>query len=107
MKNRLAATTAGSLVALLACAATRATAQDSRQASATTKGAQATWVVDMVHSQVDFAVRHLVGQVRGTFERYYAVLRTPADDWRQGTVTVTVQTEGGKTTKTLSVRRTR
>jgi polyisoprenoid-binding protein YceI len=46
----------------------------------------------MVHSQVGFAVRHLVGQVRGTFERYYAVLSTPTGDWRSGTVTVKVQT---------------
>lgn len=28
----------------------------------------------------------------GTFERWYAVLSTPSGDWRNGTVTVTVQT---------------
>jgi polyisoprenoid-binding protein YceI len=46
----------------------------------------------MVHSQVDFGVRHLVGRVRGTFDRWYAVLVTKDGDWRLGTVDVTVQT---------------
>jgi polyisoprenoid-binding protein YceI len=50
------------------------------------------WVVDMVHSQVDFGVRHLVGRVRGTFDKWYAVLTTKENDWKQGTVKVTVQT---------------
>ena len=92
MKGRLAATTAGSLIALLTAAAPRATAQDASHASPAVQAAEAKWVVDMVHSQVDFAVRHLVGRVRGTFERWYAVLSTPAGDWRNGTVTVRVQT---------------
>ena len=92
MKRHLAATTAGGLVALLTCAANPAGAQDVSHASAATQEAEARWVVDMVHSQVGFAVRHLVGQVRGTFERYYALLETPASDWRNGTVKVTVQT---------------
>ena len=92
MKGRLAATTAGSLIALLTAAAPRAAAQDASHASPAAQAAEAKWVVDMVHSQVDFAVRHLVGRVRGTFERWYAVLSTPAGDWRNGTVTVRVQT---------------
>ena len=92
MKGRLAATTAGSLIALLTAAAPRATAQDASHASPPAQAAEAKWVVDMVHSQVDFAVRHLVGRVRGTFGRWYAVLSTPAGDWRNGTVTVRVQT---------------
>jgi polyisoprenoid-binding protein YceI len=46
----------------------------------------------MVHSQVDFGVRHLVGRVRGAFDRWYAVLTTKEDDWKQGTVKVSVQT---------------
>jgi polyisoprenoid-binding protein YceI len=46
----------------------------------------------MVHSQVDFAVRHLVGRVRGAFEKWYAVLTTKENDWKQGTVKVSVQT---------------
>jgi polyisoprenoid-binding protein YceI len=92
MKSRLAAVNLGSLVVLLTAAAPCATAQDAAPASLAAHGAEATWVVDMVHSQVAFAVRHMVGQVRGTFERYYAVLTTPADEWRRGTVKVTVQT---------------
>lgn len=52
----------------------------------------AKWVVDMVHSQVDFGVRHLVGRVRGTFDKWYAVLTTKENDWKQGTVKVSVQT---------------
>jgi polyisoprenoid-binding protein YceI len=50
------------------------------------------WVVDLVHSQVDFRVRHLVGRVRGTFTRWYAVLVAADPDWTRGTVKVTVQT---------------
>jgi polyisoprenoid-binding protein YceI len=46
----------------------------------------------MVHSQVDFGVRHLVGRVRGTFGKWYAVLTTKENDWKHGTVTVSVQT---------------
>jgi polyisoprenoid-binding protein YceI len=54
--------------------------------------AETKWVVDMVHSQVDFRVRHLVGRVRGTFTKWYAVLTTRDDDWKLGTVNVAVQT---------------
>lgn len=50
------------------------------------------WVVDMVHSQVDFGVPHLVGRVRGTFTKWYAVLTTKDGDWKLGTVNVLVQT---------------
>jgi polyisoprenoid-binding protein YceI len=46
----------------------------------------------MVHSQVDFGVRHLVGRVRGTFDKWYAVLVTKDGDWKLGTVNVSVQT---------------
>lgn len=92
MRNRIAATSIGGLIVFLTAAAPCARAQDAAPASLAAHGSEATWVVDMVHSQVAFAVRHMVGQVRGTFERYYAVLTTPADDWRRGTVKVTVQT---------------
>jgi polyisoprenoid-binding protein YceI len=54
--------------------------------------AETKWVVDMVHSQVDFRVRHLVGRVRGTFTKWYAVLTTKDGDWKLGTVNVAVQT---------------
>lgn len=54
--------------------------------------ANAKWVVDLVHSQVDFRVRHLIGRVRGTFTRWYAVLSTTDPNWTRGTVDVSVQT---------------
>jgi polyisoprenoid-binding protein YceI len=54
--------------------------------------AETKWVVDMVHSQVDFRVRHLVGRVRGTFTQWYALLTTKDGDWKLGTVNVKVQT---------------
>jgi polyisoprenoid-binding protein YceI len=91
MRVRLAVLTAGNLAALMATLVPAAPAQVASQASVDTPP-EAKWVVDMVHSQVDFGVRHLVGRVRGTFERWYAVLTTKGGDWRQGTVTVTVQT---------------
>lgn len=50
------------------------------------------WVVDIVHSQIDFRVRHLVGRVRGTFTNWYAVILTDDRDWRHGRINVTVQT---------------
>jgi polyisoprenoid-binding protein YceI len=50
------------------------------------------WVVDMVHSQVDFGVRHLVGRVRGTFTKWYALLTTKDGDWKLGKVDVTIET---------------
>jgi polyisoprenoid-binding protein YceI len=50
------------------------------------------WVVDLVHSQVDFRVRHLIGRVRGTFTRWYALLITTGPSWTQGSVRVSAQT---------------
>jgi len=50
------------------------------------------WVVDPVHSQVDFRIRHLVGRVRGTFDDWYGILETQDSDWTHGRVRVTVQT---------------
>lgn len=50
------------------------------------------WVVDIVHSQIDFRVRHLVGRVRGSFSNWYAVITTDTRGWRSGRVDVTVQT---------------
>ena len=50
------------------------------------------WVVDPVHSQVDFRVRHLVGRVRGTFRDWYGLLVTRDTDWTAGTVSVSAQT---------------
>jgi len=50
------------------------------------------WVVDIVHSQIDFRVRHLVGRVRGGFTNWYAVITTDSRGLRSGKVDVTVQT---------------
>ena len=50
------------------------------------------WVVDPVHSQVDFRIRHLVGRVRGTFTDWYGLLETQNRDWTNGKVRVSVQT---------------
>jgi polyisoprenoid-binding protein YceI len=65
------------------------------QTVATTSSAQSKetkWVVDMVHSQVDFGVRHLVGRVRGTFTKWYAIFASKSGDWKQGTVDVRIET---------------
>lgn len=50
------------------------------------------WVVDMIHSQVDFGVRHLVGRVRGNFDKWYAILTTKDGDWKLGKVDVSIET---------------
>jgi len=50
------------------------------------------WVVDPVHSQVEFGIRHLLGRVRGSFTRWYALIATQDRDWTRGTVDVQVQT---------------
>jgi polyisoprenoid-binding protein YceI len=55
------------------------------------------WLVDPVHSQVDFRVRHLVGRVRGTFDDWFGVIVTQDDDWTHGTVNVTVHTRSVNT----------
>jgi polyisoprenoid-binding protein YceI len=81
---------AGSLAALMSAAVPAATAQVASASGA--PSAETKWVVDMVHSQVDFGVRHLVGQVRGTFDRWYAILVTKDGDWKLGSVNVSVQT---------------
>jgi polyisoprenoid-binding protein YceI len=91
MRARVAGIGAVGLAALLA-GAQAATAQVASPASLGRTSPDGRWVVDMVHSQVDFGVRHLVGRVRGTFDKWYAVLTTKEDDWRQGTVNVSVQT---------------
>jgi polyisoprenoid-binding protein YceI len=83
---------AGSLAALMSAAVPAATAQVPTAVSTAAPSTETKWVVDMVHSQVDFGVRHLVGRVRGNFDRWYAVLETKDGDWKLGTVDVSVQT---------------
>ena len=89
MRARVAGLSAVGLAALWA-GVPGATAQVASSLGPTKPDAK--WVVDMVHSQVDFGVRHLVGRVRGTFDKWYAVLTTKENDWKQGTVKVSVQT---------------
>ena len=74
-------------VTFVAPAAARGQAIPETSSTAATK-----WVVDPVHSQVDFRIRHLVGRVRGTFPDWYGILETQNRDWTNGTVRVTVQT---------------
>ncbi len=50
------------------------------------------WVMDPVHSQVEFGIRHLMGRVRGSFARWYGVIVTSDHEWKDGTVTVQVET---------------
>jgi polyisoprenoid-binding protein YceI len=80
------------LVAFTLAAPSGADAQTAPAVPAATRPTETKWVVDMVHSQVAFGVRHLVGQVRGTFGQWYAVIATRDGDWKLGTVNVTVQT---------------
>jgi polyisoprenoid-binding protein YceI len=75
------------VLTLSGTAAAQAGAPASSPPAARTK-----WVVDPVHSQVEFAIRHLMGRVRGSFSRWYAVIVTSDRDWKHGTVTVQVQT---------------
>jgi len=92
MFPRLAGPAAGILAAVVLVAAPAAQAQNVADRSTDPPRAETKWVVDLVHSQVDFRVRHLVGRVRGTFTKWYALLVTSDADWKHGTVNVTVQT---------------
>lgn len=90
MRSRI--TGMAALAAVCLAAAPVAAAQAVPVVSAGAPTADAKWVVDMVHSQVAFGVRHLVGQVRGTFGNWYAVIVTKDGDWKLGNVNVTIQT---------------
>jgi polyisoprenoid-binding protein YceI len=92
MKTRLATLVAGSLAVVILAGAQGAAAQTVAGVAAGTPAKETKWVVDMVHSQVGFGVRHLVGRVRGTFTKWYGVLTTKDGDWKLGTVDVSVQT---------------
>jgi polyisoprenoid-binding protein YceI len=92
MTPRLATLVARSLAALVLAGAQGVAAQTVADGSAGPQPKETKWVVDMVHSQVDFAVRHLVGRVRGTFTKWYAVLSTEAGGWKIGIVNVSVET---------------
>jgi polyisoprenoid-binding protein YceI len=80
-------------VALLVLAGTGTTAAQTSSTIALNAPSKDTkWVVDMVHSQVDFGVRHLVGRVRGTFGKWYALLSTEEAGWKVGLVNVSIET---------------
>lgn len=87
------------VAALALCVPGRAGAQAVAAARASQKPAAVgtRWVVDPVHSQVDFRIRHLVGRVRGTFTNWYGVVVTKDKDWTHGTVNVQVQTKSIET----------
>lgn len=92
MKTRLATLVAGGMAAVVFAGPQAVAAQTVASFSADTPARETKWVVDMVHSQVDFGVRHLVGRVRGTFTKWYAVLATKEGDWKLGTVNVSIET---------------
>lgn len=92
MKTRLATLVAGTLTAMVLAGAQAAAAQGVADISTGPPAKEMKWVVDMVHSQVDFGVRHLVGRVRGTFTKWYAVLTTKEGEGKLGTVNVSVET---------------
>jgi polyisoprenoid-binding protein YceI len=77
---------------LIAVSAVPAAAQTATAVGASPTPAATKWVVDPVHSQVEFGIRHLLGRVRGSFSRWYGVIATQNTDWTHGTVNVKVQT---------------
>jgi polyisoprenoid-binding protein YceI len=77
---------------LVAVSAVPAAAQTATAVGASPTLAATKWVVDPVHSQVEFGIRHLLGRVRGSFSRWYGVIATQNADWTHGTVNVKVQT---------------
>lgn len=87
MRLSLAAAALALALALPSQTTAQAVGASSRPATTGTK-----WVVDPVHSQIDFRVRHLVGRVRGTFTDWYGIIVTKDRDWTHGTVNVSAQT---------------
>jgi polyisoprenoid-binding protein YceI len=101
MSSHTTFATAGFALALFLSVPPHSTAQarpaDVARASSRIPSTGTRWIVDPVHSQVDFRVRHLVGRVRGTFDDWYGVIVTQDDDWTRGTVNVAVQTRSVNT----------
>jgi polyisoprenoid-binding protein YceI len=92
MRPRLTTLVTGSLAAVILAGAQGVAAQTVADISDSPQRPPTKWVVDMVHSQVDFGVRHLVGRVRGTFTKWYALLSTETGGWKEGIVNVSVET---------------
>ena len=83
---------AGAIAVLLVAAPPAAAQAVPGSTPVTIQSQNSRWVVDLVHSQLDFRVRHLLGRVRGTFTRWYAVLLSTDPNLPQGTVQVTAET---------------
>jgi polyisoprenoid-binding protein YceI len=81
------------LFLLVAVPAAAQTAAPTQRASMVPPATGTRWVVDLVHSQVEFGIRHLLGRVRGSFTTWYGVIATKDRDWTHGTVNVQVQTK--------------
>ena len=84
--------TRGLLALALSFSLAPAAAAQSERPSSRPPAGGTRWVVDPVHSQVDFRVRHLVGRVRGTFTQWYGIIVTRDSNWTHGTVNVSVKT---------------
>jgi polyisoprenoid-binding protein YceI len=83
------------LVALPATLAISAPAATDMEGLARVTGespAPATYVIDPVHSELSFRVRHLVGRVAGTFNDWGGTMVLDPADLSGGKVEVTVQT---------------
>jgi polyisoprenoid-binding protein YceI len=85
-------TTAAVVAGLLAGSPSAVTAQAVTHPAIVAPQPASKWVVDLVHSQIDFRVRHILGRVRGTFTRWYAVLLSTDPNLPQGTVQVSAET---------------
>jgi polyisoprenoid-binding protein YceI len=85
-------TTAAVVAGLLAGSPSAVTAQAVTHPAIAAPQPASKWVVDLVHSQIDFRVRHILGRVRGTFSRWYAVLLSTDPNLPQGTVQVSAET---------------
>ena len=92
MSSRTVHLACGAVLALALAAPRDARAQTRVRASSQPSATGTHWIVDPVHSQIDFRVRHLLGRVRGTFVDWYGVLVTKDRDWTHGTVNVSAQT---------------
>ena len=79
-------------IAMLAAAGPAAAQTPATKAASFPTANTTRWVVDPVHSQVEFGIRHLLGRVRGSFARWYAVIETRDRDWTHGAVNVQVRT---------------
>ena len=94
MNRRIARVAALAVVALALAgtAAAQSVPAPAIRASSVPPKTGTSWIVDPVHSQVEFRVSHLLGRVRGSFTRWYGVIATTSEDWTHGTVNVQVQT---------------